>query len=97
VTLSACNPQTLPCDTANLTAAEGEITPGKLFEHCGNPECGSAACEDEEVMVVGFPEFINTTNPDQPDLQPGGVIFLSSSDVSGYECSHSIIQVTVSP
>ena len=47
--------------------------------------------------MVGFAEFINTTNPDRPELQPGGVIFLSSSDVSGYECSRSTVNVLVRP
>tara|TARA_Y100001934_G_C12142717_1_gene673324 strand:+ start:517 stop:864 length:348 start_codon:yes stop_codon:yes gene_type:complete len=47
--------------------------------------------------MVGFAEFINTTNPDRPDLQPSGVIFLSSSDVSGYECSRSTVTVVVRP
>lgn len=95
VTLSACNPP--PCDTEHLSPGQGELTPDTLHEHCGEPACGSAACEDEEVVVVGFPEFINTTDPDQPELQPGGVIFLSNSDVSGYDCSRSTISVNVRP
>jgi hypothetical protein len=96
-TMSACNPPASPCDTANLTATQSELTPDKLFEHCGNPECGNTACEDEDVVVVGFPEFVNTTDPDQLGLQPAGVIFLSNSDVSDYECSRSTVQVTISP
>ena len=93
--LGACGPEL--CETVPLEAASGELTPDRLHAHCSDRDCGSSACEDEEVVMVGFAEFINTTNPDRPELQPGGVIFLSSSDVSGYECSRSTVSVLVRP
>ena len=66
----ACEPT---CDTANLSPAEGELGVDQLAEHCDTPECGNTSCNGEEVTLVGFRQFINTHDPDRPQLQPNRV------------------------
>ena len=85
------------CNIDNLSPAEGELGVNELAEHCGNPDCGDTSCNGEGVTLVGFPQFINTHDPDQPQLQPNRVILLTSSDDDSLDCSRDEVSVLIEP
>jgi hypothetical protein len=83
-----------PCPVSSFELAENEVSVDEAFSDCDST-CGTESCQGDAISVVGFPEFANTYDPDNPGSQSVGQLWLSSSDFDDYGCMRSTITIGV--